>query len=324
MIAFFKNLLRWEPIYHARWELVIMRMLFAMLIWDTQSAWAADLWNPADIVKAMLTRPFDWDIPFTAQPHPNGIAMFMDITWISIDWVEKSLRLLTFLSLIAFVGGVSAAYALAIPTAFGILAATLGNSQGSIGHTAQLLHQAMLGIWLASVWALVWRLKGRPLWRGFTLSQLEMEVGRQVVIAGYVASAVSKLIESKAQWFINAKYLPIHVVKNNDMKFYQLLDPVYQTYEGVAKVMLEHPLICQLVFGLGLPLELFAFFALRNRRMALFFGASLWFFHYTVMRLMNLFFFFNMGLLITFLICPWWWLAEGWRKLRLRDALPGA
>ena len=314
MKTFVKDLFRWEPIAHTRWEMIVMRALFVLLIWDTQSAWAAELWNPLAMIKAMILRPLGWDITFAQQPHPNGIAMFMDVTWISIDWVEKTFRAVTFVSLIAFAIGAPAVFSLLVPTMFGILAGTLGNSQGAIGHTAQLLHQVMLGIWIGSAWAWFRQRKGLGLWREFTLPQLEMEVGRQVLIGGYVASAVSKLIESKAMWFVNAKYLPIHMVKNNDMKFYQLLDPVYQTYEGIAKMMLEHPLACQVVFGIGLPLELFAFFGLRNRRMALIFGILLWVFHFMVNRLMNLFFFFNMGLLIVFLICPWWWIARLFRR----------
>ncbi len=311
MRAFLHGLWRAEPILHSGWELTVMRVLFALLLWDTQSAWAAELGNPEGMIRAMLVRPWTWDITTATQPHPNGLALWFDLTWLSVDWVEKCLRLGMAASLLAYIAGVRAAYSLLVPTAFGILAGTLGNSQGAIGHTAQPLHQVLLGIWLGSVVAEVGRRRGWSPWRGMSLGQMEAEVGRQVLIAGYVVSGMSKLIESKAQWFLNARYLPIHMVKNNDMKFYQTLDEGYLKLEGLSRLMLEHPLTCQVLFGVGLPLELFAFVGLRNRRLALLVGGMLFAFHWIVNGLMSLFFFFNMGLLLTFMICPWWWLAEG-------------
>jgi hypothetical protein len=302
----------WEikPILHAPWELFIMRLLLALLLWDTQSAWAAELWNPVEMVKAMVFKPLTWDITFANQPHPNGVAMWVDLTWLSIDWVERMLRLFMFTSLVAYVAGQSAAWTLAVPVVFSLLTGTLANSQGAIGHIAQGLHQVALGIWLASIWCEVRQWQRLGLWRGMTRGQVEAEIARQVLVAGYVVSAVSKLIESKAQWFASARYLPLHMVKNNDMKFYQTLDEGYLQLEGLSRLMLDHPLFCQIVFGIGLPLELLAFLALRNRRMALVMGITLWTFHWMVNQLMSLFFFFNMGLLIIFLISPWWWLAQ--------------
>ncbi|MBL9117230.1 MAG: hypothetical protein JNJ83_19645 [Verrucomicrobiaceae bacterium] len=299
---------RWEPMAHSRWELVFMRVMVALLIWDTHSAWVNQLWDPVAVIKAMAERPFAWDIPFTAQPHPNGLAMWMDVTWVSTAAVEQTLRALTFVSLIAYVAGVSAAWSLAIPVWFGILAGTLSNSQGAIGHMTQGLHQVTLGIWMASVWWALRSRKGLPLWRGFNRGQCEAEVGRQVLIGGYVVSAVSKLIESKALWFVNARYVPLHMLKNNEMKYAQSLDPAFLQMEGLSRLMLDHPVICQLLFGVGLPLELFAFVGLRNRKLAVIIGALLIFFHWSVMQLMSLFFFFNITLLLTFLVCPWWWL----------------
>lgn len=313
MKAFLASLWKKELIAHDRWELVIMRIMLALLLWDTQSAWVGELWDPVAMVKAMVERPFIWDYPWATQAHPNGIATWFDLTWLANDPVEKTFRALMAGSLIAYIFGVAGAWSLFVPTVFSILSGTLANSQGSIGHTAQAMHQVMLGIWVASVWCEVLRMRGRPLWRGFTRGQVEAEVGRQVLVAGYVVSAVSKLIESHAQWFVEAKYLPLHMLKNNDSKYYQMLDENFLKLDWLSNLMLEHPLLCQLMFGIGLPLELFAFIALRNRKLAAIFGVTLYLFHWSVMQLMSLFFVFNMALLVAFLVCPWWWIAK-WIK----------
>jgi hypothetical protein len=307
MKRFLARLWRWEQIQHTRWELVIMRFMLALLIWDTHSAWVNQMWDIKAMIMAMVERPWTWDIPFTSQPHPNGLATWMDLSWLSMPAVENTLRLLTFVSLVAFVGGIPAAWSLAVPVWFGILAGTLSNSQGAIGHMTQVLHQVSLGIWVASLWWMWRNKKGRSPWRGLNLGQCEAEVGRQVLIAGYVVSAISKLIESKAQWFINARYLPLQMMKNNEMKYAQTLDQSFLQMEGISLLMLEHPVLCQFLFGIGLPLELFAFLGLRNRYLAAIVGVLLIAFHWSVMHLMSLFFFFNITLLITFMVSPWWW-----------------
>ncbi len=314
MKAFLSSLWKTEPIAHERWELFIMRFMLALLLWDTQCAWVGELWDPVAMVRAMVERPFIWDYPWTTQLHPNGLAMWFDLTWLTNDPVEKTFRVLMAVSLVAYVAGVAGAWSLFIPTLFSILIFSLANSQGAIGHTAQAMHQVTLGIWVASLWCEVLRWRRRPLWRGFTRGQVEAEVGRQVLVAGYVVSAVSKLLESKMQWFTEAKYLPLHMLKNNEMKYYQMLDDNFLKMDWLSSLMLEHPLLCQLLFGIGLPLELFAFIALRNRKLAAIVGLLLYFFHWSVMQLMSLFFVFNMALLLTFLVCPWWWVAKWLRR----------
>lgn len=319
MKAFLTSLWQKETIAHAGWELVIMRIMLALLLWDTQSAWVGELWDPVAMVKAMVERPFAWDYPWATQAHPNGIATWFDLTWVADDPIEKTFRALMAVSLIAYIFGVTGALSLLVPVVFSILSGTLGNSQGSIGHTAQAMHQVALGIWVASVWCEVLRMKGRPLWRGLNRGQVEAETGRQVLVAGYVVSAISKLIESQGQWFAEAKYLPLHMLKNNDSKYYQMLDESFLKLDWLSNLMLEHPLLCQLMFGIGLPLELFAFIALRNRKLAAIIGLTLYLFHWSVMQLMSLFFVFNMALLLTFLVCPWWWIAKWIKRKPVSD-----
>ena len=67
-------------------------------------------------------------------------------------------------------------------------------------------------------------------------------------------------------------------------------------------------------FGLALPLELFAFLGLRNRRIALVFGLGLIAFHESVSVLTHLAFIFNKLLLLFLFVSPQWWLARLFKR----------
>lgn len=309
----------YEPIRHSRWELVVMRVIFALLLWDTQSGWVGHLGDPVGAVKAMIHNPWTWDIPYTSQPHPNGLGHWIDFSFLSNNAIEQPLRLGMLVSVLLYAIGVPSVFSLALPLFFSIGTATLSNSQGAIGHMAHGLHLVLLVMWLAGAWSWWRKRQGKPLKAGFSTGQLEADWARQALSAAYVVSAITKLWESKGLWFIDARYVPLHMVKNNEMKFYQSLDENFLRLDWLPQVMLDHPLLCQVLFGVALPLELFVFIGLRNRRAAAFFGIGLVVFHLAVRELMSLFFFFNIVLLLTYFVFPWWWVAEGFKRL-----IPGA
>ena len=303
-----------EPMRHPRWELVIMRVVLAMLVWDMHSNWTPAYRDPVQAVKLMVTNPQNVDVTETSQPKPNGLGMLIDFSFLSNDHVEKPLRVLTAVSLLLYIVGVPSVVSLAIPLFFCLGIATLKNSQGFIGHTAQALHLVLLSVWLAGAWGWWQTRKSRPLPLGFTQGQLEADVARQSLAAAYVVSAISKLIFSHGAWFTTAKYLPLHIVKNTEMKYHDAINPQALTHDWLPQLLMEHPLLCQLLFGVALPLELFAFVGLYNRRSAALFGIGLIAFHESVTQLMNLSFIFNKALLLVFFVAPWWWAIDGWRK----------
>jgi len=308
------SLWRLEPIRHSRWEVVLIRLLFAAIVWDTQSGWVAYWTQPTAAVRAMVQNPKHFDIRHDSQPHPNGLAHFFDFTPLADDRIEKPLRYAMGASLVLYVLGVPALFSLAIPLFFSIGDATLNNSQGSIGHTAQGLHLALLAAWLAGLYAFIQRRRGRALKHGCSSGELEIDWARQALAATYVVSAISKLIISKGLWFVDAKYFALHVLKNNEMQYYNLVDPAARKLHWLPEVMLQHPHWCQFLFGIALPLELFAFIALRNRRAAALFGVTLIAFHESVTQLTQLSFIFNKMLLLVLFVAPWWWLARWLRS----------
>jgi hypothetical protein len=301
---------RLEPFRHARWERVIIRFIFALLVWDTQTGWIAHWNDPPAALRGILTYASRMDIRHDSQPHPNGIATLVDLTFFADDRVEYPLRYAMGASLAAWVLGAPGALALAIPVFLCLGSATLNNSQGSIGHTAQGIHLALLAAWLAGIYAWWQRRRGRELKFGYHCGELEIDWARQALVATYVVSAISKLILSKGAWFADAKFFALHVLKNNEMQYYNTLDPALRQLHWLPEWMLAHPVTCQWVFGLALPLELLAFMALRNRRAALLFGLALAAFHQSVTELTQLSFIFNKLLLITLLVTPWWWIAR--------------
>ncbi len=304
-----------EPIRHARWELIFLRLVLAILFWDIHTAWLPFRKDPVRALAQMATLSPQTDLKYDQLPHPNGFAMFVDLSFLANDSVEKPLNAATGVSLVLFVIGVPAAFSLAIPALFGIAMTTVINSQGAIGHNAQGLQLVLLVMWLAGLWALWCKTRGRPLPWNFTPGQLELDWARQGLMAAYVTSAVTKVVNSDGNWLSDARFFPLHMVKNNDMEFYDTLNAAAQKIDWLPQMLMDHPVVCIFFFGLALPLELFAFLGLYNRRIALLFGLGLIGFHESVSLLTNLAFIFNKLLLLFLFVSPQYWLVEGVRKV---------
>ena len=287
-----KALMVFEPIRHARWELFLLRLGLAYVAWET----------------------FVGSSDFTEQPHPNGIAHWVDLTFLSVDATEGWLRWAARLSLVAFVVGVPGVLSLLVPTFLGIGLFTLKNSQGAIGHSFQVVHLCLLAAWLAGVWAMVCRMRKTALPNGLGRGQLEVDWARQALAAGYVVSAITNVIESNGMWFRDSQFFALHLIKNNDMKFYGKLEEGVQQLQWLPEWMMLHPMACQVFFGLALPLELFAFLGCRNRVMGLVFGVSLIAFHLSVKQLTQLDFVYNTQLLMVLMVNPVWWVWRGFTR----------
>lgn len=314
---------RLEDFKMPHWEVMLLRVFLALLIWDTHTGWIG-FWNqPSAALHAILHNAFGADITYATQPHPNGFATWFDLTFLSNDAVEGPLRLLTAISLVLYAIGVASEWSLAIPTLFGLAAATLNNSQGSIGHTAQGLHLVLLMLWLSGIYS---RIRGHSqswVWGSLDHGRREMSWARQGLAAAYVVSAITKVVNSHGLWFANAQYFSLHLLKNNGMEYHDRLDPSALKMDWLPQVLMEHPLACQFLFGIALPLELFAFLGLRNRRAAALFGIGLIAFHETVTLLTNLSFILNKALLLALFINPIWWICAGIRRAKGEKATIG-
>jgi hypothetical protein len=302
-----KSLFNYEPAIPQRYEIVILRVVLALLIWEQQSMWTQALWDPIATLKAIVLNPFTINFAETTQPEPNGLAAWFDLTWLTHDPIERTLRALSAMSLLAFMAGLRPAISLLVPMMFGIGYAALRNSQGAIGHSAQPVYLVALAVWATSVWSTWQARRGHRLPDGLSAGALEWRFAQQAFVATYVVSALTKLYTSGLGWITTTRYLPLHIVKGSQMEYHDTLNAAALQHSWLPQVMMEHPLLCSLIFGVALPMELGAFLMLRNRRLAAILGMGLLMFHGVVTELMSLSFIFNKAFLITLFITPWWW-----------------
>jgi hypothetical protein len=279
-----------EPMRHAWWETLSMRCLIAWATWLT------------------LRQPS----PFDQQPQPHGLAVWgVDFTWLGKEEMSPYLVPLWVVCLLLYVANVFPVITLLPVLVASIGLGVLGNSQGAIGHTTQVLTVVLLAQWLAYAWSALQPRTRLSMPHGFTRQQLAADWGRQSLAATYVVSALTKLVESKGDWFSDTPYFGLQVVKSEGMGFYDHLAPrLADSSAWLGQWMVDHPMITAVILAAALPLELLVFLGLRNRRIALFFGVLLYVFHSTVTEVMQLGFLYHKLLLLALFMNPVWWVVR--------------
>ena len=282
------RLQRWlgeTVVAHAGWEMGLMRLLFAWLVWRLL---------PVEVV-------------YVAQPVPNGWGHWIDFTFLADAEVWRLLRWGAGIALLFYVVGAAPVLSLGWPalllTAFG----TLENSQGAIGHHLQLTCMVALAQWIVYL-TKVRQGMLKMLWPSLTDHQLAVHWAKLVIVAGYVTSACVKLIASGGLWLVQLPDISLQLIKTHANVYYDTLRPA----EGWVATKLpyfisEHPNLTRLFFAPGLVLELIAFVALAGRGKAFLLGAGLLVMHWLVRAVMNLSFGSHEWLLIIFLLnLPYW------------------
>ncbi len=285
----------WEPMRHAAWETVLFRAGIAWCAWQEMNR----------------------TLPFTSLPRPHGIAAWFDVTFCGNPQIMGWLSPLAAVCLALYVVGIPAVFTLALPLVLSVSIGTLGNSQGAINHTGQIVTMALLAQWLAGLWTATLRRRQPLSPDSLTGPQLAADWTRQVIMSTYVVSAISKLIESQGLWLSNLHYFGLQIVKSSGMAKYGDTGPGNEV-QWLAQLFIDYPWMATIVLGAALPLELFAFLGLLNRRMALFFGLALLAFHSMVSEVMHLGFGFHKTLLLVLFVNPVWWAARGVARIGRR------
>ncbi len=286
--------LGFEPMYHAWWEMILMRGGIAFVAWQTLRGHS----------------------PFMSQPTPHGFATWgLDFSWIGNEALSHYLIPLLAICLFLYAIGLVPSLTLLPPLIASIAHGTLGNSQGGIGHTTQIVTAVLLAAWLASIWSFFCAKTHRRLPHSYTPAQLGLDWSRQVIMATYVASAITKCIESEGGWLSDTPYFALQIVKATESAYYNYLIPADNTV-WLAQALIDHPTLAKLLIGAALPLEMLAFLGLLNRRSALFFGLSLIAFHSSVTEVMNLGFVYHKSLLLALFVNPVWWAVQAGEKLK--------
>jgi hypothetical protein len=284
---------------YAFYERVIMRLLFAWLVWRAtpKSLVVNGIPSPNGITR--LT-----DLHFLLQPHFFSIAH----TVLAIALVLYVLRLLLWL---------------ALPAALLVNVALSGimNSQGAIQHAYQIVSLVLLGQTAAYFYGLWRRRQG-----GEARSLLEDRAiwwSQQTIVAVYLIAGITKMIVTRGLWIFQARWIAVSIAKAAYQDFYDSFDQAdLDQHLAVANFAAAHGWLVVLIAAGGLFLELGSPLMLINRIWAASLGTCLLCFHLALDQTMRLTFTFNQWLLVIFMINLPYWLVTGTRKILGRSRAP--
>ncbi len=267
-----------RPLAYAGWEMVIMRGAFAVLVFLT----------------------IDWSIAgYQEQPHPNGIAHFIDLSALAANPPGALARGLTIAGLVGYTAGFLPALTLLPALLFSLAIGTLANSQGAINHSTQLVSMILLGQTLAYAWSL--REKPR-LFPTQSVHRLSVYVSLVVIAASYVVSAAVKWTESDGTWIWRTPHLAVQLLKTNYNDYYNTLVAPPAWLQQFTEFMVENPWFTRVFFGTGLLIESLAFVVLINRRWAFIGGLAIVALHVGISKVMSLEFETHIAVAVIFLL----------------------
>lgn len=260
----------YRPFEPGAFEMLVMRAAFAALAF----------WN------------IKWETaPYTEQKFPNGLARFVDLTWLGHHPPGDLTQYVVIAFLVLYVVGFLPALGF-LPTAFFATAiGSLLNSQGAINHSWQMI--TMMGLSQVIVYA--WPRATAKGWDGKILLRPDLRRHQQAVLAAltviaasYVVCGVVKVVNSDGLWIHRAPLLAVQLLKTHYSHFYDTLNLPPQWLQDITTFLLEHPWVARVVFGAGLVIELLGFVILINRRWAFLGGVAIIALHLSISRLMNL------------------------------------
>jgi hypothetical protein len=305
--ALLRNLFRLEPVDHAWWEHWIFRVGLAYLL----------LTNTPLMEFHRSAAPL-----YDSLPKASGIAQWWPgITCLSDPSVFHVVRMCFWGALGLYVCGVAAPIALTYIFLVDISLGSLTASQGAHGHSRQTMDLLVMGLMMAS-WAGVF-LKQRGgmlnmLWWTTPAQNLAVNWGRQMMMAAYAVSAVTKELNSDGFWFTKTESFVLAVIKAQEEANLKGMTPISPEAAGFAQWMLGHPLIAGgMLLGAWL-LEICAPLALLNRRIALLMGILYWFFHWMNGWFMGLGFPLNRWLITLFFINAAFWVVWAFKKFFIK------
>ncbi len=259
-------------------------------------------------------------LTFSDQPHPNGLAQWIDLGALSDPTVTYALGWVAAACVLLYAAGRALPVAVPILALLSVAFGTLANSQGAIDHRHQLVSMMLIAQTGVVVWPFLVRIAARagiadgparPDRRNAALHYSAMAV----LIAAYSTAGVAKIETSEGAWLARSHLLGIQAVKTYRQNFYDRLDePRFGAAEvPYASAMLAHPDGTRIALAGGLFLELFAFLALYDRRSALGFGIAFITFHLAIDEVLGLGFHNHEKLVWILLVNVPYWAATGIR-----------
>lgn len=290
LLGFCRNEL--GQISYRGWEWLLMRLLFA-----------AVLWKAADQLVIVLQG-------YDTIRRPHGLGYWWDITFVGQDPWESRMPAIFYGLILLYVTGLLPVVSLTGLFVLHTLMGTFSMSQGASHHIQQIVGFVLLGQCLAAIWAL-WKTRT---WGHFLRPERVDYRDRmvfwsqQMVAASYTVTGLTKLVRSEGKWLEEIPNLVVQFEKNLLMEFYNKLAP---SSDKVTVMMVDFinrfPLVAQAMFGTVLLAELLAFFALWNRRIMAIWGLILISMHVVIGVVMKLHFEYNQWVVAIFLVnVPFW------------------
>jgi hypothetical protein len=273
---------------HSSWEMAFMRVAFAAMAWQS----VPSFYYPATL------------------SHPNGLASFLDLTFLLNAEVLGTLRGLLAVAVVFYAAGFLMFLSLTYITFLLSACGSFENSQGAINHTLQPLALVALAQWGVAGYFLVCdrAVHKRPF---FPIATAEthrrlVHAAKVALVSCYVTSAITKLERSEGEWLQRTPNLAVAIAKTNTKSYLNIQEPADHLAKAVPQFIIDHPNITRVFFGFGFALELFSFLALLGRWPAILIGVSLILMHDMIARVMDLHFAIFERLALIFLVnAPW-------------------
>lgn len=249
--------------------------------------------------------------------QPNGLARLADLSVLLNPEVLAIFRYLLWVALVLYVSRIGWSIVLPYMTLLSIAIGSVTNSQGAISHNMQILSLVLVAQTCAHFYT---RFGARGAADGAGENRM-ISWSQQAIVATYLVSAITKLINSSGMWFIQSPLIAVQIVKSTEQSYYNRLDATERgSGLALAEWLVDHPLLVMLMLSAGFFLELCAALALLARRFALAIGLGLLLFHQAIYQVMALRFVYNEYLLWIYLVNVPFWMFAGARWWRSRAA----
>ena len=281
----------------ALYERLVMRVLFAWLVWRATP--------DALIVNGI--------------PSPNGMTRAFDLHFLLDPQVFAWARTALAVALILYVMRLVVWLALPVALFVNLAANAITNSQGAIQHAAQIVSLVLFAQTSAHFFGL-WRRRREEECR--LLEDRAIWWSQQTIVAVYLVAGITKLIVTQGLWIFQARWIGVSVAKSAYQSFYDTFNQAdLQQQLGVAHFAAAHGWVVALIAAGGLFLELGSPLMLINRLLAAILGCALLCFHLGLDYTMRLTFIYNQWLLIIFMINAPYWIVAGARRILGRAGL---
>jgi hypothetical protein len=277
-----------QIIRHARWEMTLMRIAFAVMVWQS-------------------VPPFYYQ---TTLPHPNGLAHFVDLSFLMNPAILGVLRGVLAVALLFYAAGLFPFLSLSVMTFLLAACGSLENSQGAINHSFQPLALIALAQWaVAGVFVIRDRLVHKtaffPLATAET-QRLLIHAAKVALVSCYVTSALTKWERSGGQWIQRTPNLAVAIAKTNATSYLNAFETASHWAKTAPALIIDHPHLTRIFFGFGFALEFLSFLALLGRWPAILIGVSMIAMHHMIAEVMGLHFAIFEKLALIFLVnAPW-------------------